>query len=161
MLEKTPPVQGPLGGRVEGGTPKGSTAAVVYMVVLESYQTVCPHKQFTQKATGKKSEGERGEKYFQNNHLLTDTDQQKATEKPNQEIKEREFKCRPELCCCTLSPKQRARVHYLVGISMSEYCVVLPWAVAGSVFVHRWGGGGFFQQTALCRRGEKEFKMLL
>lgn len=56
---------------------------------------------------------------------------------------------------------QRARVRYLVGISMSENCVVLSWAVAGSVFVHRWSGRGFFQQTALCRRGEKEFKKLL
>lgn len=99
MLEKTKPVQGLLGGRVEEGTSKGSIAVVVYMVVLESYQTVCPHKQFKHKATGKKAEGERGEKYFQNDHLLTDTDQQKATEKPNQEIKEKEFKCRPDLCC--------------------------------------------------------------
>lgn len=40
-------------------------------------------------ATGKKSEGERGQKHFQNNHLLTDTDQQKATEKPNQEIEKK------------------------------------------------------------------------
>lgn len=56
---------------------------------------------------------------------------------------------------------QRARLPYLVGISMSENCVVLSRAVAGSVFVHSWSGRGFFQQTALCTRGEKEFKTLL
>lgn len=54
---------------------------------------------------------------------------------------------------------QRARVRYLVGISMSENCMILSWAVAGSVFVHSWSGRGFFQQTALCRKGEKEFKI--
>lgn len=65
------------------GTSKGSTTVAVYIVVLESH----PYVGLNRAATGKKSEGERGQKHFQNNHLLTDTDQQKATEKPNQEIK--------------------------------------------------------------------------
>lgn len=71
---------------MEEGTSKDSTTAAVYIVVLESHQSA-PTSGFQQKATGKKSEGERGEKHFQNDHLLTDTDQQKATEKPSQEIK--------------------------------------------------------------------------
>lgn len=80
MLEKTKAVQGPLGGRVEEGTSKGSTAAVLSTVERESHQSA-PISRFQQKAT----EGERGEKDFQNDHLRSITDQQKATEKPNQE----------------------------------------------------------------------------
>lgn len=48
-----------MGGRVEEGTSKGSTTVVVYVVVLESYQTVCPHKRFKQKATGKEVKEEK------------------------------------------------------------------------------------------------------
>lgn len=49
------------------------------------------------------------------------------------------------LDCACISPGCRLCVHYLVGVSMCERCVVLAGAVGGPVFVHGGGGRGFVQ----------------
>lgn len=51
-------------------------------------------------------------------------------------------------------------VCYLVGVCMSERCVVLAGAVGGPVFIHGWGGWGFIEQAALCGRGRERIETL-
>lgn len=89
---------------------------------------------------------------------LTDTDQKKATEKPNQDGQhniirkknKQKCKCTVNWCFPKLLSLHCVCVLYLVGIRMSEHHVVLPWAVGGSVFVHSGGGRRFVQQATLC-----------
>lgn len=155
MLEKTKAVQGPLGGRVEEGTSKGSTAAVVYMVVRDSHQSA-PISGFNRKQQETSQNVKEEKNTFKTITYSLILINRKPLRNQIRKIKEKEFRCRPGLCWLQ-SSKQRAGVHYLVGVSMSEDGVVLPRAIAGSVLVHGWGGRGFFQQAALCRRGEEEF----
>lgn len=51
-------------------------------------------------------------------------------------------------------------VCYLIGVCMSERCVVLAGAVGGPVFIHGWGGRGFIEQAALCGWGRERMETL-
>lgn len=96
MLEKTKAVQGPLAGRVEEGTSKGSTVVVVYMVVRESHQSA-PISGFNRKQEETSQKVKEEKNTFKTITYSLILINRKPLRNQIRKIKEREFRCRPGL----------------------------------------------------------------